>query len=204
MIDTDSRPVDLWEHLGKAGLYPGRAIITRCLAENTNLIGEPSAVLFRRQDAARGFSPRYRQCVDLEMWFHLLEGGDLVYSPEPLCCFRVHGRQQTAVNRGLQVGEREGVALLREFCSKPWLDSRKCRRRIFQELYYYRRQSPAIRAQLESPEDLMSRLGRGWYIAHWVRRNIIKAFVTLQHNWQKHIRDRKPVSLRRRHAPPPG
>jgi glycosyltransferase involved in cell wall biosynthesis len=198
VIDADARPVALWDHLGRAGVYPGRAIITRCLAENRNLIGEPSAVLFRREDAARGFNPRYRQWVDLEMWLHLLERGDLGYSPEPLCCFRQHEQQQTVVNRGLRVGEREALVLLREYYYRPWIDRRLFRERMFRELYYYRRQHPSYLAYIESPEELMGLLGRGWYFAHWVRRNITKALVTLRHNWQRHILDRKPVSLRRR------
>ena len=198
VIDTDSHPVDLWDHLGRAGVYPGRAIIARCLAENRNIIGEPSAVLFRRQDAARGFNPQYRQWVDLEMWLQLLERGDLAYSPEPLCCFRRHEQQQTAVNRELRVGEREGLSLLREYYYKPWIDRRVFRERMFRELYYYRRQHPSYLAYLESPEELMRLLGRGWYFAYWVRRNFMKARVTLRHNWQRHVLDRKPVSLSRR------
>ena len=72
------------------------------------------------------------------------------------------------------------------------------RERIFRELYYYRRRHPSSLACLESPEDLMRLLGHGWYFACWVRRNIMKALVTLRHNWQRHVLDRKPVSLRRR------
>ncbi len=202
VIDADSSPVDLWDQLGKAGAYPGRAIIARCLAENRNIIGEPSAVLFRRQDAARGFNPRYRQWVDLEMWFHLLERGDLAYTPESLCCFRRHEQQQTAVNRELRVGEREGLALLLEYAYKPWIDRSLFRERMFRELYYYRRQAPSVQAELESPEELMGLLGRGWYLWYWGGRNITKSLITLRHNWQRHILDRKPVALRRRHRHP--
>ncbi len=38
-----------------------------------NLIGEPTAVLFRKADFGSGFSPRYTQLVDLDLWFRLLE-----------------------------------------------------------------------------------------------------------------------------------
>jgi len=202
VIDTDSRSVDLWDQLGGAGVYPGRPMIARCLAENSNIIGEPSAVLFRRQDAARGFNPQYRQWVDLELWLHLLERGDLAYCPEPLCCFRRHEHQQTAVNRQLWVGEREGLRLLREYCFKPWIDRRVFRERIFRELYYYRRQHPSYLAYVESPEDLMRLLGRGWYFAYWVRRNLTKALVTFRHNWQRHVLERRPVLPRWRNRRP--
>jgi len=202
VIDASSRPLDLWDELKSAGVYSGRAIIARCLAENNNLIGEPSAVLFRRQDATRGFNPRYRQWVDLEMWLHLLERGDLAYSPEPLCCFRRHEQQQTAVNRELRVGEQEGLTLLREYYHKPWMDRRLLRDRVFRERYHYRRQHPAHLAHVVNPEDLMRWLGHGWYLWYWVRRNITKALITLRHNWQRHVLERKPIALRRRHRHP--
>jgi len=76
----------------------GLDIIRYCLLKHGNVIGEPSAVLFRKHQAARGFSLKYRQIVDLEMWFHLLEQGRFVYIVEPLCGFRVHSGQQTLKN----------------------------------------------------------------------------------------------------------
>lgn len=63
-----------------------------------NTIGEPSAVLFRKSDAARGFDVRYQHALDLEMWCHLLRGGALAYVAEPLCCVRVHAEQATRAN----------------------------------------------------------------------------------------------------------
>jgi len=81
---------------------PGKELIKSCLDNlitEHNPIGEPSAVMFRRDSAKRGFDPRYRQLVDLEMWFHLLEQGVFAYVGEPLCAFRVHGEQQTVKNR---------------------------------------------------------------------------------------------------------
>jgi glycosyltransferase involved in cell wall biosynthesis len=75
----------------------GHDVILRCLLKG-NLIGEPSSVMFRKDLAARGFTERYRQIIDLEMWFHLLEQGDFVFLPEPLSKFRQHGGQQTWEN----------------------------------------------------------------------------------------------------------
>ncbi len=79
----------------------GKELIRRCLRKivrTHNLIGEPSVVMFKRRDAARGFDPRYRQLVDIEMWFHLLEQGRFVYLAQPLCSFRHHEGQQTKKN----------------------------------------------------------------------------------------------------------
>jgi hypothetical protein len=62
---------------------------------------------------------RYRQYVDLEMWFHLLEQGDLCYLHTPLVAFRRHGQQQTAVNVRNLVHIDELLALYREFFARP-------------------------------------------------------------------------------------
>ena len=51
--------------------------------------------MFRRSDALRGFSMKYRHLLDLEMWFHLLEKGTLVNIQEPLCYVRRHDQQMT-------------------------------------------------------------------------------------------------------------
>jgi glycosyltransferase involved in cell wall biosynthesis len=62
---------------------------------NGNYIGEPSCVLFRRDVAARGFDTSYRLLIDVEMWLHILEKGNLAYIGSPLCRFRYHGAQET-------------------------------------------------------------------------------------------------------------
>jgi glycosyltransferase involved in cell wall biosynthesis len=72
-------------------------LIRECFARG-NLIGEPSAVMFRRSAAGRGFNADYSQAVDLEMWFHLLGQGSAVLLPEALCQIRQHGEQVTQAN----------------------------------------------------------------------------------------------------------
>jgi glycosyltransferase involved in cell wall biosynthesis len=100
LIDDDSQITGVWNLLGlRSRVFSGKKAIRRCLTRGVNLIGEPSAVLFRREHAKRGFDPAYRQLVDLEMWLHLLQQGDFIYISEPLCCFRKHSQQQTEVNR---------------------------------------------------------------------------------------------------------
>jgi len=75
----------------------GPRLMRECFAWG-NRIGEPSAVMFRRGAAARGFSTAYSQLVDLEMWFHLLAAGPAVLLPDPLCRVRQHAGQATAQN----------------------------------------------------------------------------------------------------------
>ncbi|MBK9989894.1 MAG: glycosyltransferase family 2 protein [Verrucomicrobia bacterium] len=122
-IDEHSTVTGIWDELKTEGIHKSGTIIARCLIESHNLIGEPSVVLFRRAQGLRGFASNLRQIVDLEMWFHLLIQGDALYTPEPLCCFRLHSGQQTAVNRTTKAGYLEMVGILREYL--PQLTSRK-------------------------------------------------------------------------------
>ncbi len=112
IIDERSRRIRIKGFAGQRLGLSGARAIARTIGTGSNLIGEPSCVLFRRADAERGFDDRYRQLVDLEMWFYLLRRGDLVYTPECLCAFRRHERQQSNVNRqsGAHAGELESLA----------------------------------------------------------------------------------------------
>jgi len=100
LIDDDSRFLETLSYLPRGAILPGTEIISRCLLDqrNQNLIGEPSVVMFRRVQALRGFNRQYRQLVDLEMWFHLLEQGKYAHLEKPLSSFRIHTEQQTAKN----------------------------------------------------------------------------------------------------------
>ena len=75
----------------------GLIVSQDCIARG-NRIGEPSAVLFRREEASRGFNPNYNQLLDLEMWMHLMTKGSAVFVPEPLCQIRQHSEQATISN----------------------------------------------------------------------------------------------------------
>ncbi|MDD3276329.1 MAG: glycosyltransferase family 2 protein [Kiritimatiellales bacterium] len=108
LMDENSRTIGMWNSLGlNDHRVDGRVLSAQCLERSVNRIGEPTAVLFRKADAVRGFDVTFRQLVDLEMWLHLLQKGDLAYLAEPLCCFRRHAGQQTEVNReaGLHLPE---------------------------------------------------------------------------------------------------
>ena len=63
-----------------------------------NLIGEPTAVMFRRTAAERGFDPGYSQLIDQEMWYYLLRDGKMAFIPETLCQFRQHEQQGTVTS----------------------------------------------------------------------------------------------------------
>ena len=94
----------------------GQEMIKECFFWG-NRIGEPTAVMFRRVDAQRGFDDRYSQLVDLEMWFRLLQHGEFFFLPERLCSIRQHAKQATQEN--LQQGRivEDKCRLFRDFAS---------------------------------------------------------------------------------------
>lgn len=97
LTDSSLNPIRTASYSAKKTHISGIEVIKKCLVYG-NLIGEPSAVLFRRKDALRGFREEYSQLVDLEMWFYLLLNGDFFFMPEELCLFRQHEGQGTKDN----------------------------------------------------------------------------------------------------------
>jgi glycosyltransferase involved in cell wall biosynthesis len=121
VIDEASRKLKVLSAFGGTAPYNGADIIMDCIVEQKNKIGEPSAVMFRKKNGKRGFDPRYRQIVDLEMWFHILEQGKFGYIPEPLVSFRIHPLQQTRQNTlNPDLGD-EPFLLLQEYSRKPYI-----------------------------------------------------------------------------------
>jgi glycosyltransferase involved in cell wall biosynthesis len=53
VLDGRSRVIEVRKYF-KPGVMEGRQVIGRCVERLTNLIGEPSVVMFRREQAARG------------------------------------------------------------------------------------------------------------------------------------------------------
>jgi glycosyltransferase involved in cell wall biosynthesis len=113
-VDYEGRRIQTLSPFKQDVVMAGTAMINLCLSEQKNLVGEPTAVMFRRKQAMRGFEAGYRQIVDQEMWFHLLEQGDFGFLREPLCAFRRHRSQQTIVNRSQPVPVLNDVFALQE------------------------------------------------------------------------------------------
>jgi glycosyltransferase involved in cell wall biosynthesis len=101
IIDPLGRPLFRRGH-GDVPARLGRGdILRRVFSTGTNPIGEPGAVLFRKNvsskvglfDGARPF------VIDLDYWLRLLRYGDAYYLPEANCSFRI-SRQSTSVILG--------------------------------------------------------------------------------------------------------
>jgi glycosyltransferase involved in cell wall biosynthesis len=192
IIDQDSQAVAVWDDFQTPGLHPGRRVIARCMLANANLIGEPSVAMFRRNDALEGFDPAYRQVVDLEMWFRLLEKGDFIYLPEVLSCFRRHPLQQSEVNRPGQIGVIEFARLVRNFYRKGEMSEWDRRKLLFQQASGLRRECLKDPEGLKLRRELKNLLGRHWYAVCWSRNRVLRPFQNLQHS----VRKRWPGPLR--------
>jgi len=161
VIDEGSRVIGRWNDLGASGRRRGLDVVRRALWEDRNVIGEPSCVMFRRAAAARGFDPRLRQVVDMEMWLHLLMKGDLAFDSEELCSFRRHPGQQSAANKSRRLGPTESLIVTVRYLDVLAGAARSWRGRIaFQNichrrLYYSRKHSPRT-AEIERLEAILA------------------------------------------------
>jgi glycosyltransferase involved in cell wall biosynthesis len=191
ILDKDSNTVDIYRDLPE-GCHYGRKIITAYLMENgKNLVGEPSVVMFRKTDARRGFDPKYQQIVDVEMWIHLLEKGDLAYTREPLCAFRVHSSQQTERNTVSGLGRREHAVYFSTYATQSWLP----RQVVFPLLFHLRRSrrqssGGSDAEMLDCERRLIQRWGQGWRFWYWlycIRYRVTKPFRNLTHSAQKRL-----------------
>lgn len=191
IINERSESVEIFSHLGGSGLHRGRDVIVRCLELNANLIGEPSVVMLRRERATRGFNPLYRQLPDLEMWFHLLESGDLVYNHTPLYAFRRHSLQQTEANRVQRIGEREGLMLLAEYYARPWLRTHRHRRFLFTQVYNLAKQRGPAGTPTELEMTMRAALGPGGYRWFFFLHKLRRPYENFRRSWRKRFSGHK-------------
>ncbi len=81
---------------------------------STNVVGEPSFVLFRR-DAARavgGFDVRFSQLADWDLWLRLASHAPLAFVDQILGVFRVHAGGESVRNFGRPCLQRDHFLLL--------------------------------------------------------------------------------------------
>ena len=177
VLDEGSRVIELRKYF-EPGIADGRRVMVRCLEQLSNLIGEPSVVMFRRRQAERGYSEQLRHWLDLDLWFHLLEQGRFAYVPEPLCAFRRHGAQQSEINCRSGETEDEDLILLASYYARPWLREMMARRAVFAQIYLARRRrGTRVRA---SRARLKRTFGTGWYVLFWLHRKITRPFQELR------------------------
>ena len=98
----------------------GKQAITECLF-GSHYIGEPSAVMFRKSDVKEGFREDLPQVLDIDMWFRLLEQGDLLYIGKPLCAIRQHADQMTNANIKSGALIDDNIKLFEDYSHKVYI-----------------------------------------------------------------------------------
>lgn len=203
VVNEKAEPVEVWSSFDKMSRpLAGTTVITRCLFEQRNLVGGPSAVMFRRSLAARGFDESFFVMADMEMWFHLLEQGCFSYLAEPLCAFRQHGTQQTEKDRSALAPALENRELLRRYLHKRYV---RLRRWIWKYLEYDAvrrivRRSRKLGVGREEMEAAVAEYG-GWrkYRGKAPRAFYHEALLKMTRLYERHLR--RPVRVDSRTYP---
>ena len=120
IFTDDRREIGTLGYTRNAFSRSGEQVIRECYFKG-NLIGEPTAVLFRKADAAAGMDENYHQVVDLEFWFRLIENGNFAYLDEALCGIREHDSRGTGKN--LRAGRiaADKLRLFEAYANRPYL-----------------------------------------------------------------------------------
>jgi len=100
----------------------GHEAITRCLF-GRNFIGEPTAVMFRKHDLTSPFRDDLPQLMDMEIWFRLLERGDLLSIEKPLCAIRIHEGQMTHVNTKAGRVISDHIRIFNDYSRKTYVET---------------------------------------------------------------------------------
>lgn len=80
------------------GLVPGRDALSTCVRDGVNYLGEPPAVLMRRDalPSSNPWRPEAGYWLDFDLWARLLTEGDLVAQHDLAADFRVHAKSDSA------------------------------------------------------------------------------------------------------------
>ena len=126
VVDGDGNYLGLWQgnvpvH-GTYECYRGAAVGRATLMDRANFLGEPSAVLFRRDDLKhhywRAEVRGYQTISDCAMWLELMERGDAVIFARPLSLYRRHEEQEGAQAEVIVRSRVEWRRLVEEYWHK--------------------------------------------------------------------------------------
>lgn len=91
IIDERGNKILARNFKGHTGRFSGQYAVKKNIRAGTNLIGEPTAVLFRAEVLTKAgqFDISIPYVIDLDFWCRILLQGDIYIIPESLCVFRV-------------------------------------------------------------------------------------------------------------------
>lgn len=92
IMNERSRPLFKMPTPYHPGVTPGATAALQCVHSGTNIIGDPVAILFRRNTLKLTglFNPNIKYCTDMEMWLRLLAFGDFYFEKKSLVLYRIH------------------------------------------------------------------------------------------------------------------
>jgi glycosyltransferase involved in cell wall biosynthesis len=146
IIDDTGTVIVRRRGLKQAGRIEGQTMIRRVVASGRNWIGEPLAVLFRRDIAVAlgGFDAAEPYCIDIDLWCRLLSKGDLWVVPETVGAFRVSRSSWSFRLAGKQAAQdRAFFARIRDQLAPSlarwqlWLGQARCTRDAFMRQVLY-------------------------------------------------------------------
>jgi|GEM_PF-1109838 len=120
-VDPASRNLHRFSYFEDRKAVTGTTVITRSLRDRRNLVGGPSATMFRREKGLRGFDEQLFHSADWEMWLHLLEQGAFSYIDEPLVAYRKHDNQQTEKDKLTLTQYEDHLRILDRYLDRPYV-----------------------------------------------------------------------------------
>lgn len=157
------------------GKLMGMEIISRCLRHHKNLIGETTAIMFRKNQGIEGFSSRYIALSDLEFCFRLLEQGDFYFIKDALCSIRQHAKQGT--HEVMQNPETfdDTKYLIKEYLDKPQMALSTFSKNEIRFFYKYSLWKSYCGGLL-TYDQMMDKIGRGNYALFKLMLPLYKIF----------------------------
>lgn len=122
IIDMYGNKLGTRRYVAGDNIVGGKQVITKCLFGG-NYIGEPTAVMFRKTDLKGCFREDMPQLSDMDMWFQLLEQGDLLSLEKPLCAIRSHSAQMTHTNVKSGRLIEDNIKLFETYSQKSYLEA---------------------------------------------------------------------------------
>lgn len=127
------------ETVDEYGIFSGRDMARAILFTTANVVGEPSAVLFRRRDLKDHYwQADCRGLVtisDVAMWLQLMEKGDFAIFQEPLSYYRRHAEQEGQQPEVVLLARKEWVRLAEEYYERRvFLESEADYRRVLRRV----------------------------------------------------------------------